>query len=74
MSQNNKLYNGKPIQQATSRELTKLALEDAKQNYLRLRDDYTLAAYDVLQEYPHTFEWRQTQMDKINQLFNQSKI
>jgi hypothetical protein len=51
-----------------------VALEEAKQNYLRLRDDYTISSYDILQEYPYTFEWRQAQMDKINHVLNQSRL
>lgn len=74
LQQKNRLVNGKPILQVSSNELHQVALEEAKQNYLRLRDDYTVAAYDILQEYPYTFEWRQAQMEKINHVLNQSRV
>jgi len=47
-----------------------MAINEAKSRYMRLRDDCTLGDYDVLQEYPHTFEWRQTYMDRINSILN----
>lgn len=40
-------------------EIEAIALNEAKNNYLRLKDDQTLDYYNVLQEYPETFEWRQ---------------
>lgn len=53
--------------------MNELALLEAKQNYLRLRDDFTLQQYNILQEYPHTFEWRQTQMDQMKQVIGLSR-
>jgi hypothetical protein len=38
--------------------------------FLRLDDNETLQNYDVFQEFPHTYEWRQTQMSQINLALN----
>ena len=46
-------------QQLSRQKIYDLAVQEATNQYLRLRDDQTLGFYNVLQEHPHTHEWRQ---------------
>ena len=47
-----------------------MACEKASKEFLRLADDRTLEKYDVFQEFPHTFEWRKTQLVLRQQSLN----
>jgi hypothetical protein len=73
LAQKDRKYKDKATNELSSQALTELALQEAKRNYLRLRDDFSLQQYDVLQEYPHTCEWRQTQMDQMKQVLSVSR-
>ena len=48
LSQKDISHNGKPVKDLTPKELTEMALAEAKEKYLRLRDDWSLQQYDIL--------------------------
>ena len=62
----NRLISLPENEQVSRQVIHDLAVKEATSQYLRLKDDQTLGHYNILQEHPHTFEWRQFQMNYIH--------